>query len=184
MEKLACTRCGQRYYGATLSTSWRCGFCRGRLNKREPRGARRDASPLPVVSPPLTEAGEGTFERSPVSYRSLVAFAREDDRRVRSRELDIGLLWREEGTDRTYRASWSEMTGELYVVQHGPGAEGGGHVEVLGVVPSAEELERSLPGWRQRCGAPGSLNWLRDTARRALATPLRPRGGPTAPAAA
>jgi hypothetical protein len=57
-------------------------------------------------------------------------------------------------------------TGELYLVRLGPAAEGGGRVEVLAQIAERERLERVLLGWRERCGTPRSLAWLRTRAAR------------------
>jgi hypothetical protein len=86
----------------------------------------------------------------------------------------VGLWWREGAEEPLHRAAWIRDTGELYLVRLGPPAQGGGGVEVLANVADPERLERMLCGWRQRCGQPGSLAWLRR--RSALGVlPLRPR---------
>ncbi len=97
-------------------------------------------------------------------YRSLASFYRADERRIHSRELDVGLWWREDGDGPLHRAAWVSDTGELYLVRLGPAAEGGGSVEILGTVEDRERLETALDGWRERCGEPGSLSWLRERA--------------------
>lgn len=125
------------------------------------RGARRRTAPLPQVRPPLPEAAAGSFEPSESSYQSIVAFIREDDRRMNSREYDIGLTWRDASTGHTYRAAWIEATGELFVVQCGTPDDGGGHVEVLVTGCDEERLSRVLPGWRELVGPMGSLDVLR-----------------------
>jgi len=60
-------------------------------------------------------------------------------------------------------------------VRLGPPDAGGGGVEVLAIVRDRDGLERALAGWRERCGEPRSLGWLRARAasldvRGALAT--------------
>jgi hypothetical protein len=97
-------------------------------------------------------------------YRSLAGFYSADPRRVDSRELDVGLWWRDHDGDPLRRAAWVIDTGELYVVQLGPSDQGGGEVEVLALVESRERLEHALAGWRERCGQPRSLMWLRERA--------------------
>ena len=163
MKRLACVRCGQRYFGTRPSGS-RCEFCGSRITSADSvhRGARRRTAPLPVVRPPLPEAAPGSFEPSDTSYQSIVDFIREDDRRLRSREYDIGLSWRDSETGLTYRAAWIEETGELFVVQSGPPGEGGGHVEVLVTGCDEKRLSRVLPGWRELVGPMGSLDVLRQ----------------------
>ena len=102
----------------------------------------------------------------PQRYRSLSNFYAADSRRVRSRELDIGLWWREQAGGPLHRAAWVSDTGELYIVRLGPSDDGGGQVEVLAIVAEHEELERVLEGWREQCGGPRSLAWLRERASR------------------
>jgi hypothetical protein len=99
-------------------------------------------------------------------YRSLSSFYRGDRRRIHSRELDMGLWWREDADGPLHRAAWVSDTGELYLVRLGPSEEGGGDVEVLASVADRERLELGLDGWREQCGGPGSLLWLRERARR------------------
>jgi hypothetical protein len=102
----------------------------------------------------------------PERYDSLSAFYRADDRRVRSRERDVGLWWREDAHDPLHRAAWVSDTGELYLVRLGPIEQGGGRVEILATVTDVEQLEHVLDGWRERCGEPRSLSWLRQRAAR------------------
>jgi hypothetical protein len=97
-------------------------------------------------------------------YDSLARFYNADERRVRSRELDVGLWWREELDGPLHRAAWVSDTGELYLVRLGPACEGGGVVEVLAQLDDRALLERMLAGWRERCGEPRSLEWLRARA--------------------
>jgi hypothetical protein len=117
-------------------------------------------------------------------YRSLADFYNADARRLSSRELDIGLWWRDAADGPLHRAAWIDDTGELYLAHLGPAAQGGGAVEVLATVVERERLERMLLGWRERCGAPGSLTWLRTRVRtlgrfsNPAAAPARRRGVP------
>jgi len=97
-------------------------------------------------------------------YRSLARFYTADDRRIHSRERDIGLWWREDADGPLHRAAWVSDTGELYLVRLGPADEGGGQVEVLATVPDSERLDSMLEGWRERCGEPRSLSWLCERA--------------------
>jgi hypothetical protein len=95
-------------------------------------------------------------------YRSLASFYTSDERRIHSRELDVGLWWRDQADGPLHRAAWVNVTGELYLVRLGPAADGGGRVEILGIAADGEQLERALDGWRECCGEPGSLSWLRE----------------------
>jgi hypothetical protein len=106
------------------------------------------------------------LRRPPERYRSLASFYNADPRRIHSRELDIGLWWRERADGPPHRAAWVSDTGELYLVRLGPTAEGGGAVELLATVTDRERLESVLAGWREHCGDPRSLTWLRERAAR------------------
>jgi hypothetical protein len=97
-------------------------------------------------------------------YGTLADFYRADPRRVESRECDVGLWWRDELHGPLHRAAWVSDTGELYLVRLGPDEQGGGRVEVLATVAERERLESVLDGWRERCGEPRSLEWLRERA--------------------
>jgi hypothetical protein len=98
-------------------------------------------------------------------YGSLHGFYAADQRRVHSRECDVGLWWRESADGPLHRAAWVHDTGELYLVRLGPPEQGGGRVEVLAIVAEHEQLEQALAGWRKRCGEPQSLAWLRERAK-------------------
>jgi hypothetical protein len=124
-------------------------------------------------------------------YGSLAEFYGADRRRIDSRELDVGLWWREDAARPLHRAAWVKDTGELYLVRLGPDDAGGGWVEVLAHVGDRARLELILDGWRERCGEPRSLAWLRERAAalggRRRATPARtvarsPRSPRLAPA--
>jgi hypothetical protein len=106
---------------------------------------------------PAVQANTTTSKR----YPSLVAFYNSDPDRLTSREQDVGLWWRESAEGPLHRAAWVKDTGELYLVRLGPPAQGGGAVEVLARVEDEDRLRRVLSGWRERCGKPGSLRWLR-----------------------
>jgi hypothetical protein len=99
-------------------------------------------------------------------YRSLNHFYLGDARRVASEERDVGLWWREDPKGPLHRAAWVHDTGELYLVRLGPVADGGGEVEVIAVESSHHRVEGVLAGWRDRCGRPRSLSWLRERAAR------------------
>jgi hypothetical protein len=122
-------------------------------------------SPTDVVAPEVSR-----HER----YESLACFYNADERRLRSRELDVGLWWREHADGPLHRAAWVSDTGELYLVRLGPADDGGGLVEVLAQVEDRALLDGVLDGWRERCGEPRSLQWLR--ARAALTAPASAGG--------
>jgi hypothetical protein len=111
-------------------------------------------------------ATDTEYRTLPTRYRSLANFYTADPRRVSSREQDVGLWWRESSAGPLHRAAWVRDTGELYLVRLGPAEAGGGEVELLAVVEDHEHLESVLEGWREECGAPDSLRWLRERAAR------------------
>ncbi|MCW3069408.1 MAG: hypothetical protein JWL67_2033 [Solirubrobacterales bacterium] len=116
-------------------------------------------------------------------YRSLANFYAADPRRVESRELDVGLWWREDAEGPLHRAAWVSETGELYLVRLGPVEQGGGRVELLATVADRARMERVLDGWRDRCGQPRSLVWLRGRARLAACERTRHSEQRSSPAA-
>jgi hypothetical protein len=111
--------------------------------------------------------------RRPARYRSLANFYAGDARRVHSRERDVGLWWREDADGPLHRAAWVDDTGELYLVRLGPAEQGGGEVEVLANLEDGEHLEHVLEGWRELCGQPRSLMWLRERVGRSGAARAR-----------
>jgi len=108
--------------------------------------------------------GDGLSDPAPERYGSLADFYRADGDRLTSRELDVGLWWREESDGPLHRAAWVRETGELYLVRLGPASLGGGTVEVLACVADSDQLEDLMVGWREHCGEPSSLSWLRERA--------------------
>lgn len=126
---------------------------------------RRDDDPPHIAARRIVTCGR--------IYPSLASFYRADRRRWSSREVDMGLWWREDAAGPLHRAAWVRDTGELYVVRLGPEDEGGGAVELLAEVRDLELLESALAGWRERCGRPRSLSWLRTHARLARRQRIR-----------
>jgi hypothetical protein len=110
----------------------------------------------------MRQADSSTDAPADERYESLARFYNADERRLRSREHDVGLWWRDGPDGPLHRAAWVSDTGELYLVRLGPAADGGGRVEVLTRVAERELLERLLAGWRERCGQARSLTWLRQ----------------------
>jgi hypothetical protein len=115
--------------------------------------------------PPVMWAEPGSFRARPDVFASLAEFGSADPRRLSSRERDVGLVWKD--GDRLFRAAVVEATGELYVVQLGSPAEGGGHVVLLGVLEAEADLERIIEGWRVAQARPESFRWLRRRLERA-----------------
>jgi hypothetical protein len=112
----------------------------------------------------MSQADPAIEDPSRERYESLARFYNADERRVRSREFDVGLWWREDVDGPLHRAAWVSDTGELYLVRLGPAEDGGGLVEVLARVENRALLDGLLDGWRERCGEPRSLQWLRERA--------------------
>jgi hypothetical protein len=117
------------------------------------------------------------------SYDSLKSFYTADPRRMRSRERDVGLWWREDVGGALHRAAWIVETGELYLARLGPAEDGGGKVEVLAQVADRARMERALRGWRERCGERHSLAWLRTRAASLDGGARRGRRGESRPVA-
>lgn len=114
---------------------------------------------------------EQQLER-PETDASLRSFYRQDRRRARSSERDLGLRWR--GHDGvSYRAAWVADTGELYTVRHGD-STADDRLSVLALVDE-ETLEQEFAGWHEvlHSDKPGSYEWLRE---RAAAAARRMRG--------
>jgi hypothetical protein len=109
----------------------------------------------------MTATARSRRQAPSTRYRSLANFYTADPRRVRSRERDVGLWWREDAHGPLHRAAWVSDTGELYLVRLGPAEEGGGEVELLARIEDDERLDSELEGWRERCGEVHSLSWLR-----------------------
>jgi hypothetical protein len=139
-----------------------------RHTPRPHRHPRRRALASSLLRRPGTE---GALAR----FATLASFYGEDPRRASSGEVDVGLWWREGAEEPLHRAAWVEATGELYAVRLGPAREGQPAVELLAVFDDEGDVAAALEGWRERCGEPRSLAWLRR--RTATATALeRPRG--------
>jgi hypothetical protein len=93
------------------------------------------------------------------AYPSLDAFYAADPRRRHSREHDVGLVWRARH-GHTFRAAWVQETGEVYLFRHGHPLDGGGVVCVEERRFELRELLRTVAGYREVVGGPGSLVWL------------------------
>ena len=125
--------------------------------------------------PTFVEATPGSYPETAATYGSITEFAAARPARIASRERDFGLAWRDGPA--VYRAAWVADTGELYVVQLGAPAHGGGHVELLAEGADIDLVQRALAGWRVACGADGSLEWLRERVARRLSGPREPALG-------
>lgn len=168
MDLYRCNTCRELIVSSLSTRVGRCGSCGGRVRA--------------VWMPRPSRAKPGSYPEGDTTWASLEDFLADRPRRMDSREVDFGLLWRRSGSGTTHRAAWIEDTGELYIVQAGPPGPGGGHVELLAVTDRAG-IERTLAGWEPASKRPGSLQWLRQRAAR-LPRPSRrlPRSGPAGPA--
>jgi len=102
-----------------------------------------------------------------------------DERRRESLELELGNEWRDASGHR-FDLSYVVATGELYSMS-APEAEiyedpfgdmvsmkepaDALTVEVLAVVPTADELHQLLDGWQDAMANPSSLEWVRERVR-------------------
>jgi hypothetical protein len=113
-------------------------------------------------------------------FMTLAAFYGDDPRRASSREVDVGLWWREADDAPLHRAAWVQDTGEVYAVRLGPARDSEPAVELLAQIEDENRLHETLAGWRERCGEPRSLGWLRRRA--AAADGARTAAGADRPA--
>ncbi|MEA2330960.1 MAG: hypothetical protein QOH58_1098 [Thermoleophilaceae bacterium] len=158
MLAIRCTRCHRKLFSAAKPRAGvRCPVCGGPL---EATGDQAEPGLLPATAPPVQRAAEGSYQEG---YASVLDFVLDGPQRAPSREEDVGLRWLD-AEGRVHRAAWVEDTGELILVQLGLPADGGGHVEVLGVFADRGELDAALAGWREACGRPRSAEWLRERA--------------------
>ena len=146
-----CTSCRELMLSPLSTRVGRCSSCLARV--------------APVWMPRAPRAKAGSYPESDNTWASIEDFIAADERRLHSREVDFGLLWRPSGAGVTHRAAWIEETGELYLAQSGPTSSGGGHVELLAVT-DRDGVERALAGWEPASKRPGSLAWLRSRAAR------------------
>lgn len=113
-----------------------------------------------------------------ITFPSVEAFYRADERRRRSRELDFGVWWYDTIDRVPWRVSWVAATGDVYIVRLGParivqgpaglailGGDENGPVIRIAVIEIEAELERRLHGWPEHCGHPGGLAWVIGAAR-------------------
>jgi hypothetical protein len=109
------------------------------------------------VSPVADPALPGT------EYASLEAFRTAGGpTRARSVEQHFGLMWRDGRRKRPrYRISWIESTGEVYALALSEFDELR-KVQLLGVVPTLELLERLLNGWQTLSYDESTLDWVRE----------------------
>ena len=122
-------------------------------------------------------------------YQTLGEFLAESDARLRSREWDFGVHWRD-ATGATWRMSWVEETGEMYAVRLGParmgdvrdlsmltaeqetiirthGGRHSGPVMVIAVLRSRTYLEQALDGWEEVSDG-GPVEWVGERIERWL----------------
>lgn len=117
---------------------------------------------LPYWLRQLGRAGNPGSGESNRRYVTVEDFYKEDPRRKLSDELDYGGWWRDRGSDRVHRVTLIEATGELIAVARGQ--TGDGAVELLGVIPSEDEVNRRLADWAYVGETVASLSWVRQRA--------------------
>lgn len=102
-----------------------------------------------------------------------------DERRRESQELELGSDW-SDATGRRYDLGYVVATGELYLMA-APVAEvyedtfgdtgvipeqvDELSVEILGIVPTTDEMHTLLEGWQSAMSTRGSVEWLRSKLR-------------------
>ena len=125
----------------------------------------RGARPASRAGGRPTRRPQGSFRLDP----ALNDFYKQNPRRARSRERDLGLRWRARD-DSTYRAAWIADTGELYSVRHGSPTDSA-RVTVLARL-DGRTLDRALHGWREVVDSDerGSYEWLQKRAEAVDAT--------------
>ncbi|HZD67270.1 MAG TPA: hypothetical protein VE152_14330 [Acidimicrobiales bacterium] len=123
----------------------------------------------------------------------LEEFYEADERRRSSVEVEVGRDWRDANGVR-YELSWVADTGELYVMRE-PEPSGSiidpwGDwvssslpdealtVEVLGYLPTREDMETVLGGWEHAMTGHNSITWVMEALHRAG---VRPAGAPAPP---
>src|SRR5690348_4000013 len=76
-------------------------------------------------------SGRNGARGAPERFATLAAFYGDDPRRASSREVDVGLWWREAAGEPLHRAAWVQDTGEVYAVRLGPAEDGEPAVALL-----------------------------------------------------
>lgn len=120
-------------------------------------------------------------------YPSLEEFYNANEARLRSPEIDFGVMWRDSHFFPTWRVSYVDLTGEIYAVKMGGATNGS--VEIIGRLPlrpceacngtggettscpkcsgtsfSRQPVEAALASWADVCGDERSLEWARQRA--------------------
>ena len=86
------------------------------------------------------------------------AFHAADPRRADAREVELGATWRSPLSEDAYRLVWLDTTGEL-VLARLDGYDSR-DLSVLAVVPTEQELDALLDGWREHRSDEDGLGWL------------------------
>lgn len=79
-----------------------------------------------------------------------------------SPEIDFGVHWKTKQHSTpflSFRVSWIEATGELYVTRQGL-TSAGPRVWIIQHFETREAVEAALEGWAEVCGERASLEWL------------------------
>jgi hypothetical protein len=112
---------------------------------------------------------------------NIEQFYSADERRRRSREVELGSDWFDAAGNR-YELSWVEDTGELYIMLERVPEAGSwtpfGDVEVdhlsvdevvvsvIGYLESLAEVEGVLAGWQEEMAKPDAISWVAERLRR------------------
>jgi hypothetical protein len=76
--------------------------------------------------------------------------------RLKSREIDFGVWWRDGKIHPTYRLTYIVKTGELYIFNQIDNS-----FKILAVIPLKYDIEKILKNWAKVCGDIHSLSWVR-----------------------
>jgi hypothetical protein len=107
---------------------------------------------------------------------NIEEFYDQDERRRESQEIELGSAWHD-AAGRRFELSYVVDTGEVYLmsapdtkmiedpfgdiaVDHEP--VDALTVDVIAMVPSADELHRALSGWEDAMPTSSSVDWLRS----------------------
>lgn len=121
---------------------------------------------------------------------NIEEFYDQDERRRHSQEIELGTEWddpNEPGVP--YQIAWVQDTGEVYAKREPVAPPGvltdpfgdvfvtpGGvkpkamTVEILGHIPTRQQVEAAFEGWQEAMKTPGSLGWARERATGAAPT--------------
>lgn len=105
-------------------------------------------------------------------FQDIEEFYSDNEERRFSGEADYGVWWKSGHEDHSsYRISYVEKTGEIYIVEEG--FKNKGFIALLAIVPPDNRegglyyrtLETILEGWADMCGKPNGIEWVKERLR-------------------